>query len=336
MGLSPFSLIGDVLSAGTSIANNIMNMNAQKEANAQNEAFAREVNETNWNRQDTAIQRAVADAQTVGISPLAAIGQAAQSTSAMTANTQAPQFTLGQDAANLAALLTTQDTLDETKRRNLAEEKNTENSLAFEKDKFDKEVQLQNDRLDFEIQEAEKQHDEEKARQLEAQRQFNETMAETKFEFDENAKIKSQEFENEYFYDQQNKQYEAYTNLCSAYGIVPKIKYYTSEKDYEDQLNAFYTALNTNYHDIYKQDGNPISVSGSSSESSTTGVGGNASVAGTGAGLNISDSSSSAESYDFSQSLEAAFKAAMSSAYFPIYRPSRSKYSESTRPKNED
>lgn len=332
MGFDPFSLIGDVLSVGGSIANNIMNNKATKEANAANEAFAREVNETNWNRQDTAIQRAVSDAQAVGISPLAAIGQAAQSTSSMTANTQAPQFTLGQDAANLAALLTTQDTLSETKRRNLAEEKNTENSLAFQMDKFSKEVEISNERLEFEISESKRQHDDEQARLLETQRQFNQTLAETKFEFDENAKIKASEFENEAFYNQQQIQLDNYNNLCAAYDIAPKIMYCKTEKEYEDQLSAFYSALGIAYKDVYKDDqGKPVSVSGSEASSQSIGGGVNASVVGTGAGFDLNDSTSTSSSFDYSDSLKAAFKQAMSSAYFPVYEPSRGKYTPSER-----
>lgn len=332
MGLNPFDLIGDVLSVGGSIANNIMNMKATEKANAANEAFAREVNETNWNRQDTAIQRAVSDAQAVGISPLAAIGQAAQSTSSMTANSQAPQFTLGQDAANLAALLTTQDTLAETKRKNLAEEKNTENSLAFEKDKFNKEVEMANERLEFEIEDAKKQHDDEEARLLETQRQFNQSLAETKFEFDENAKIKASEFENEYFYHQQQVQLENYNNLCSAYDIAPKIMYCDDREEYQKQLSAFYSALSVAYKEVYQsEDGNPVSVSGSEASSQSIGGGVNASVVGTGAGFDLNDSSSTSSSFDYADSLKAAFKKSMSSAYFPVYEPSRGKYTPSER-----
>lgn len=341
MDFNPFSLIGDVLSVGGSIANNIMNLNAQKEANAQNEAFAREVNQINWDRQDTAIQRAVADAQSVGISPLSAIGQAAQSTSAMTANTVAPQFTLGQDAANLAALLTTQDTLSETKRKNLAEEKNAENSLAFEMDKFNKEVEIQNDRLQFEIDEAQKQHDEETARQLQSVSEFNQLLEEQKYEFDENAKIKSTEFENEYFYHQQEKSLEAYKNVCDQYGIAPKIKYCETEKDYNDALKTFYTSLSNAYNNVYyeynkTEQGSlyvPKNVAGSNSSSSSNTIGGNVSVTGTGGGLNVSDSSSQSSSFNYSESMKAIFQSKTADLEFPVYYgSSRKSYSRSDRP----
>lgn len=338
--MDPFSIIGNVISAGASIANNVMNMNAQKEANAQNEAFAREVNQTNWDRQDTAIQRAVADAQSVGISPLAAIGQAAQSTSAMTANTQAPQFTLGQDAANLAALLTTQDTLEETKRKNLAEEKNTENSLAFEQDKFNKQCEMDKARLDFEIQEAYKQHDEETARQLEAVRQFNETLQEQKYEFDENAQIKNAEFDNEYFYYQQEKSLESYRNVCEQYGIVPKIKYCSSQDEYDNALKNFYNSLSNKYKDVYyeyisTEEGSlytPKNVAGSDSSSSSNTIGGNVSVTGTGGGINVSDSTSESSSFNYSESMKAIFQSKAADLEYPVYNPSkRGSYSKGNR-----
>lgn len=74
---------------------------AQKDINDQNIQFVRSENEINRQREDTAIQRGVADAKAAGLSPLAGIG-GASSTYASAPQAQAPD--IGSFAGNMASL----------------------------------------------------------------------------------------------------------------------------------------------------------------------------------------------------------------------------------------
>lgn len=109
-----FSSIGDaiggVLGAGASIFNNERNIRSQKRANDANEALQREMNQqnqANWQaefdytkeqnaltrqREDNAIQRQVADAESAGISPLAVAGTGGASASSVNSAPSAPEM----------------------------------------------------------------------------------------------------------------------------------------------------------------------------------------------------------------------------------------------------
>ena len=104
------SAIGGVLGAGASIFNNERNIRAQNRANDANEALQREMNQqnqANWRaefnytkeqnaltrqREDNAIQRQVADAESAGISPLAVAGTGGASASSVNSAPSAPEM----------------------------------------------------------------------------------------------------------------------------------------------------------------------------------------------------------------------------------------------------
>lgn len=105
------SAIGGVFGAGASIFNNERNIRAQKRANDANIALQREMNQQNqknWEtafdytkqqnelimqREDNAIQRQVADAESAGISPLAVAGTGGASASTLNSAPSAPEMT---------------------------------------------------------------------------------------------------------------------------------------------------------------------------------------------------------------------------------------------------
>lgn len=70
------SIVGGVLGAGTNLATGIMSYNAAREERAQQMAIQRE----QWSREDTAMQRARADAEAAGFSPLVAVGSPSATT----------------------------------------------------------------------------------------------------------------------------------------------------------------------------------------------------------------------------------------------------------------
>lgn len=102
--------VGGVFGAGASIFNNERNIRAQKRTNDANEALQREMNQqnqANWQaefdytkqqndltrqREDTAIQRQVSDAEAAGISPLAVAGSGGASSSTVNSAPSAPEM----------------------------------------------------------------------------------------------------------------------------------------------------------------------------------------------------------------------------------------------------
>ena len=104
------SAIGGIFGAGASVFNNERNIRAQKRANDANLDLQREMNQqnqTNWQtefnymkqqndltrqREDNAIQRQVADAESAGISPLAVAGTGGASASTLNSAPPAPEM----------------------------------------------------------------------------------------------------------------------------------------------------------------------------------------------------------------------------------------------------
>lgn len=97
--------IGAAIGAAASLASNAVNYFSQKKANKENAAFAQEqfdyqkqLNALTMQRQDSAFQRAVEDAQKAGLSPLVAAGAPAQS-----GGVSSTQMSLGQVAPQVEA-----------------------------------------------------------------------------------------------------------------------------------------------------------------------------------------------------------------------------------------
>lgn len=103
ISMAAVGIIGALISAGTAVFNavsqsetNKRNIQAQEDINTENKDYAAAQTQAAWERDDTAMQRAVADAEAAGLSPLAVHGGAAttspMSYSGQAAMVSAPQL----------------------------------------------------------------------------------------------------------------------------------------------------------------------------------------------------------------------------------------------------
>lgn len=287
-----YNWIAAAVGAAASIGSAIYNMYSQKKNNDKVEDFTREqydynkqLNETIMAREDTAYQRAVADAQAAGLSPLVTAGTGGAgsggtvSQSNLSMNTQAPQIEPNTFMDAMRAL--EQESMQ--KRQIDAQNKSQDKQIGFETMKLQTQLDAQNEMLDKQLEAAAQTQDKEladrEAARIEQSKQFN---AQLNFLIDS----KNQDYILEMQKDA--------VHSASAMGIT-KLNFVTSQEELKAGYDAFTQAYldagdraMKNYYADHGLGADNVAetTSGSSSSSSgvSTGLSGSASAGGSGHG----------------------------------------------------
>lgn len=310
-------LLPSLLSAGTSIFGTLYNAKQERQTNELNRAYATEMTERQWSRDDNSLQRQVNDALAAHLSPLAVTG-AMNSSAPLAYQAQPSQLDF---SGLIGSLASASSVLDRQADRTLKREEDSEQTRQFE-ETF-KETSRQ-----FEAQ-LKQQDTQFTASQVSTFKQFNATMSYSYKVL--NAEQKSADKERYVKISEQSL--SLYREICSSLGFSPKVETVSDYETYKTKLTQFMTVYDSAMSSfIGKHDS--ISTSNSYSVNDSTAVNGGVTVAGTGAnvGTNIGsgESGSASVTYDNTRSNNAEAFDVLKNVSFPLYRPLNSDYVNET------
>lgn len=307
-----------IVSAIATMASAVMNWFSSSSTNKRNIAAAEEQNEITRAREDTALQRRVADARAAGLSPLAAIDTgAAAASQGITAQQIAPQMDLSQ----LVGALSTWSNATETQRHNVATEEAGTAALNEQIRQFDKTFEQQHE---FKLMDNELKNKEItlKTNELtEKVRQFNEDLKERKYEHDRS------ELQSAIDYV-----YKDYEQISEQLGFQPEHEYIdvsTDEgwKNFQNKMMYWEEGLEMTLNKYYVVRTEPghkadsFSINANKSNSTSGGINLNQGADGTskGIGLNASNTQSNGggSTMDIFRERSAEIRAELNRA-FPI------------------
>lgn len=180
------AVIPAAISAASSLASNAANFFSQKSTNrkqmelaAEANDYQKQLNERIMQREDTAYQRAVADAQAAGLSPLVTAGTGgAGAGGTVSGNMNVPQLSAPQLDPNMFqdAIRSFQQSAMQQRQID-AQNKSQDKQLSFETTKLQATLDAQNQMLDKQLEAASQSQDKEladrQAARIEQSRQFN-------------------------------------------------------------------------------------------------------------------------------------------------------------------
>lgn len=229
-------LAGPLIQAGTSIFQSERQNSIAENQYNQNLAFNRETRDTNWAREDNQLQRAKADAEAAGFSPLAALGNTATGATA-----SAPGATTnGGHVADLSGLVGVVEQMYQRKHESdmQTEELNAQKEMQKEKLESEERIARLNRASSESIASADLN---EKKRQFDADlaekiRQYNDTSSYQNkiLEFQAAAQTEEQEYKYAMMYQEWYKQ-----NKQEGAPLGEECK---TQDEYENKLLAWYGA----------------------------------------------------------------------------------------------
>lgn len=296
-----------LIGAGASIINNERNIQMQKEINAQNLQNATELQEKAWERDDNAFQRAVADAEKAGFSPLAVLQ------GGTSGNTVNNPYQAQSPTSDITGLITSLISASQINQKQQEINLNKENSQA-NTETTKKQLELQEKELNSNLTFKNKELEIMAQNQTSQIEQFKKTMALQTQQLQQ--AIKQNEHEN--MKDVSEKTYREYQMFSEQYGVNPRSQKFTNfneyckaVENYNDKIIKFNKIIKEELKETYNSYSKATSASGSGS----VGV---AMVKTSGSG-----SSSNSESYSMDTQIKTiiAQKLDECGIVFPLYLP---------------
>lgn len=306
--------LGSVIAAIVGAIASGANMALQDKTNDENREHADALTTAQWERDDTSLQRQVADAKAAGLSPLAVTGSQASSPAIMS-QAQAPQFDISQILGSIDQSLA----LDSNERI-ASEDRKSQNS------QFDRNFWLECYKADATIKQAEVELEQSA---IEHKDLMLQGLNELQYQYDVlNDQIDTHNGDVDALYQEKfqerlenlsQRSYDTYSSLCSTLGIPIKMKVCDTVESYYSALSSFTNSLNL--------EGFTADVI---SYSKDDGLNFGLNVLGTGGNVGVSDGVS--KSADFTRKESAKVLKGNDGNYLecPVFKFNPSKYDKST------
>lgn len=301
-------LLPSVISAGASLGSTGWNIASQEKANEANKQYAMEMTQKQWARDDTSLQRQVADAKAANLSPLAVTGSVASS-SPLAYQANASQMDL---SGLLGSLASATNVLDRSFERGLKREEDTEQTRQFEK-----RLKADSEQFQATLEQNKEQFD---SNQLFAMKSFDKQMV---YQYKAlNSSNWSQDSQN--IIELSNHSLELYNQVCQSLGVAPETEIVTDLADYKTKYNAFmdrYRFAIEQFNGQFASRSTSVSTSYSNNQSVSGGIDAAGAGFSVGGSEGSGESATSSESYDNTPNLKALIMRTLNGLKFPIYRP---------------
>lgn len=221
-----------------------VNAKVQSDINDENLAYAQGMTEEQWRRDDSSLQRQVADAKKAGLSPLAVTG-AMNSSSPLNYQAQAPQMDLASLIAGISSFDNVTNTLQKKAELKQSDEQLDKN-LVHDLYKFNAQLENEKDYQDNSLKQDLVKFNKEMIYQYDVLNSQNEQFS------------KGQDLDR--LQSISNTSLKQYEQICASLGVAPNTKEYS---DYGDYLEA-----KRNFDAAYLRTANARSLSGISDKTS--------------------------------------------------------------------
>lgn len=298
----------------------IANMNNETQLAIFNEQmdWTKHVQQTEWARADSQLQRATADATAAGLSPLAALGSGAGSNGQVVNQPNAPQLDLAHMISAVQNPYIADTTFNNSLFQSIMDVVSHDKKLSSD----EKISSMRNETERYRV----------TTEATTAANKLAEQIREYDKDFAHNLEVFTKEFKlassAEDFRQSLEQRKQLYSEIKERFGVVPSIKY----TDDKAQYHALYNGFMEGYASLVNSLGADYTSHSSSSSSNESnnwsgGVGAGANVMGQGGNgsLNLSKGESSSESNGQSEASSYAFKvkkqfeAGMAKLVFPVY-----------------
>lgn len=289
-----FEMIGAIVGAIMGLIGTGVSIASQNKTNEENREYATSMTTAQWERDDSSLQRQVADAKAVGLSPLAVTGSL-NSSSPLNYVAQAPQMDLSSLIGLVGSSTQAMSTNKEKEKQREHESENLDKQLTYNLHALEKQIHANK-----ELQESQEAND-----ILLLGKQLS-------YQYDvlnEQSKAHAQDLESDRLTNLSNQSMETYKQISESIGMAPRTEYVNNLKDYTDMYNSFMRKYNN-----FLEDWKGVDMGSTTQESNSESMGSDALQVG------VKFTTSSGKTYDSKSALlHDMFAEYFTDAVLPIY-----------------